>query len=151
LDEIADACKTAIDAALGTHSYQIQVAESPDIETNDRNSPMFLTTRSVFIIPLGYENPEMATRSEDVMDYRIGIVVCERYTGMGAPPQDWLRERKQWVAENIYDVLLDQRAEPILDKIWPQAGAVTVACDPEMVREHKIFWSEIEVTFREIV
>jgi hypothetical protein len=151
LDQVADAVKARLEEAWGDHDFRIEVADSPFVEVNDRENADFLKTRTILIVPIGYSFPGMVSRSEENQDHTLRIGVFELFTNEGPPSTAWIRERKQWVEESIIDVLFDSEAEPILGTCIPDTGDVVIASDPEMLRVHKVFYSEIEIVYREIV
>lgn len=111
--------------------------------------------RVVFVAPASYRSEGPVTRATDLNDYRYAVLVVERYTDAGDPTEEWLSERAAFVQESVYDVLQNvglDRAEntaALLNSFWCETAEVTVVYDLEALTEHKLFWSEIEFTFRE--
>ena len=111
--------------------------------------------RVVFVAPASYRSEGPVTRATDLNDYRYAVLVVERYADAGDPPDEWLSERAAFVQEQVYDALQNvglDRAEstpPLLNSFWCETAEVTVVYDLQALTEHKLFWSEIEFTFRE--
>jgi hypothetical protein len=104
--------------------------------------------RKVYVLPFGLENQGPASRAADVKDVRIGVLVAERYSGQGKAPAEWCDVRTRWVESQIWDRMQDPRQRLLLGRFWPQLSNWLVF-EPNKLRDQKVFWSEIEVTFRE--
>lgn len=102
----------------------------------------------VYVFALAYSQPETATRSEDLKEHKVGVVVAERYTGQGEPPKAWVDARARWVEVNVWDRVGDVRGFEAAGN-WPDTGDVSVF-DPQLLRELKVFYSEVELAFREV-
>lgn len=97
---------------------------------------------------------EEATRREDFYDAEWAMVLTQRYTGASVVPDAWLRERITWAEELIFDVLHPVTRPLILSgafgEFWGQYVKRTEICDMSMLREHKVFWCELEARFRKL-
>jgi hypothetical protein len=107
-----------------------------------------LEGRKVYVLPGGVENQGPASRAEDFDDYKVGVVVVERHAGQRSDLSEWADERVLWVQTQIWERLQDVREGLLLDCLWPQLSN-WLAYDYDLLREKKLFWSEVEVTFRE--
>lgn len=117
--------------------------------THDMGS---FTGRKVEIYPLMYNPDEDATREETFYDFRYSFVVMERYRDKGIVPKAWIDERVEFVEEYIFNPL-DQRIITVIAdsrKYWTTEVEVTSVYDFDMLRQFKVFWSEVETTFRKI-
>ncbi len=95
-----------------------------------------------------------ATRAEDYYDTDFNIVVSERYTTPEVIPLVWIDERVSWVENLVFDVLYPANRPLILtvgsDQYWCQYVNRTVIADMGYLQEHKVFWSELEGSFRRL-
>jgi len=119
----------------------------PDVEEATR-----LEGRQVYVaFPLGYGQAETADRAEDSRDYRVDVLVAECFRGAaGPPPRDWLDERIDFV-DGLWRDLGQARAALFaapFENAYPVRAEVTTAFDPESLREEKLFWSLLELTYR---
>lgn len=110
------------------------------------------TGRRVDIYPLSY-NPDKddATRIEEYYDFRYAFVVSERYRDKGLVPKSWMDARVEFTQEYVFRPL-DERIITTIDGIqyWSTETQVTAVFDPDFLRQHRVFWSEIETTFRKV-
>lgn len=106
----------------------------------------------VNVFPASYvvdaANP--ATRIEDFLDIQSAIVILERFTQPGNPPKSWIDERVQWVESLIFSPLVTMECPLLLNSYWRTAVNVSTVWDMTFLREHKVFWSEVEITFRKL-
>ena len=144
--EVCDAAVDLIVAALDNPTDATVSREYlPDVDAET------ITDRLVYVFPDGYSQVETNTRSQDLDEYRVVVLTVERYESAGTPPKAWIDARVLFVQQKIYETLSDARTVRLLDTIWPEVAEVTVAYDPEELRERKLFWSEAVFTFRELV
>lgn len=102
----------------------------------------------IYVIPLGYEFVESASRGKNLYEYRIGFIVVDRFLPEGAASDEWVDERVKWIETYIWDKLSDPRT---FDAVWgvrPESGGV-VAYDADLLREKKIFFSDVTIAFRQ--
>lgn len=112
--------------------------------------------RKVYVFRSGYSTTP-ADRGEDQGDYTVAVMVVERYTGQGDPPETWIDDRVDW-CEWLVRLLGDPRGDRLLatagdpySGLWPQSAEVTVVHDIEELAEKKLFVSVLSVTYREQV
>jgi hypothetical protein len=134
------------------------VATSRRIEIDDQVEDTTPAGRQVFVYPRGYGQVEAETRNTDLMEFRIGIIVVERYADPGVPPDSWVDDLSAWVEAWIYSPLnvigVREDDQPTTDEeLWAgfhcETADVLAEYDLEALTEHKIFWSELEFAFRE--
>lgn len=143
LIEVADAVTDRIEATLDDPaSTTVSREYTLDIKAAS------VTGRLVYVLPGGVENQGPANRATDYDHYKIGVVVVERYTGTGPAPKEWLDARLLWVESQIWNRLQDVRQGLLLGCLWPQLSN-WLAYDYDLLREKKLFWSELEITYRE--
>jgi len=113
--------------------------------------------RKVEIYPLSYVPFEPATREEAYYDFRYSIVTLERFREHKRVPRIWLDDRVTFVEEQIFNPLdptNKERAELILvidsDSYWPIEVECTTVYEYNILRQNKVFWSEVEVVFRKL-
>lgn len=104
----------------------------------------------VNVFPAMYGISERATRSEDYLDVMTAIVVLERYTQPDKPPKAWLDDRVQWVENLVFSPLVKIECPLLLNAFWESSVKVTTVYDWTFLRQQKVFWSEVEVSFRRI-
>lgn len=147
INTVVDACVTAITAALpGGDGTTVSRDYLPDVL--DAEMIGTLSGRYCFVFPLGYSQVEAATRAEDLNEYRVGVLVVERFTDAGDPSRSWTDTRLEWVQDQVYDVLGDVRGSALITGLYNETNDVTQAYDPVLLRSHKLFWSECEFAFR---
>lgn len=104
----------------------------------------------VNVFPAMYGITERATRSEDYLDVMTAIVVLQRYTQPDKPPKSWLDERVEWVENLVFSPLVKIECPLLLDAFWESSVKVVTVYDWTFLRQQKVFWSEVEVSFRRI-
>lgn len=118
--------------------------------------------RHVQIYGLGYLSESPQTRKEDQFDCTYGVVVFERYSDPAQPtvavPKDWIKERAEFVEQKVFNVLSDSRV--MIDvtpgstgndyEYWSQFAEVTDYLNRMVLKQHKVFWSEMLFTFRKL-
>lgn len=103
----------------------------------------------VLLYPVSGNQVETLTRAEDLYEYRVGFVVCEKYDGTGQPPKAWMGVRAKFV-ETLKNTLGDQRRRPpIFPSAWPETVESAASYDAEIKREKRAFYAEFTVAWRE--
>lgn len=112
--------------------------------------------RKIKIYGLGYLSESPETRKEDQYVLSYGLVVLERYSDPQNPtavaPKEWLAERTLFVEEKVFNPLSNSRVMFGSSdyQYWSESAETTVYLDRNILRLHKVFWSEIEFTFRKL-
>lgn len=131
---IADAVAAAITGAERVYEFSL------DLES--------MSGRYVYVLPSGYSAPEALTRSQDVGEVILSVVVAERYPDAGPVPKAWLDERVEWVYDNVFS-LDDARAAELAESFaW--SSEVTVY-DLDELRNRNLFLSVVNLTRRLIL
>lgn len=117
----------------------------------------------VIVFPSGYLSGEGATRREDYYDVTCIVVVAERYTGDSTPARAvdkaWVSSKIAMVEQLVFNPITDSRAmydtlnpagNVVDSNYWSHTAEVTVLYDYRKLTQNKVFWSEIEVTFRKL-
>jgi len=142
--EVADAVVDKINTAwapVGNDSVSREYLTPIEVEN--------IIGRKVYVFAADYSD-EWETRSENLSSYTIALIVAERCQDAGQPSKTWLDERVKFVNEKVWDVLSDVRTGRLLDNtVWPQTAEVLVY-DVPLLNEKKLFWSEIEISYREV-
>lgn len=111
------------------------------------------TGMQVPIFPVKYEDTSKSTRIESENDVMGCIVITERWTPAGKPTKQWIDDRVNLVQEAIFEPL-NKIEIPLLivqgSEYWPIEVKVTSVYDIVYMRKHKVFWSEVEYTFRKL-
>lgn len=150
---VAQAIERAADPAANITVERVYAPEwlDPDYWKDNPNLTKEFTGRKVYVFGATERQESPATRSEDFNDYGIVVIVLERFTDAGDVPNDWLDERVAWVESGIYDTFGDARttnlavpgADPVTQE-WTQVYS------PELLRQLKLFRSEVTIVFRRI-
>lgn len=112
-----------------------------------------MTGRYVYVFALPPTTVGQLTRAKELREYKVAIVVVERYADpaaggeVEAVPEDWIKTRKTWVSDYIFSTLNPKSVRPL--SMWPNRCEIVTDVDFANI-QNKIFWSEIEVDYREI-
>jgi hypothetical protein len=112
--------------------------------------------KTVWLLPTTEQDAERMTRRRVLTEYGFGGVIAERYpdalrpTGQEPVPDDWVDERCGWVRANVYEPLNDavRRRDRLIPTAWPQTCRLALKYSVDRLAAG-VFWSEVEVTFRE--
>lgn len=109
--------------------------------------------RKIDIYPLSYNNEEDVDRESSLYNFRYSFVILERYKPMGIVPIAWIDAQVDFVESYIFNPL-DNR-DPFFieydgDKYWCIEVQVTSVFDYDLLRQQKVFWSEVECVFTKI-
>lgn len=131
----------------------------PDIGLSVDDEATLIAGRQVYVFPTSYAVPVQVTRREVEWRYAVSIIVAERYDEdgetAGLPPNSWMDARVAFVADKIFKPLRDQHLTllgtviPSLESGGETAEVLTVY-DLDVYREHRAFWSQINVPFEEV-
>lgn len=110
--------------------------------------------KRIEIYPLNYNPSDDATRTETYYDFRYSLVLMERYKQKGLIPKEWIDEQLLFCQNYVFNPL-DNKQEDFFVTVdgnqhWPTDVKVTSVYDFDMLRQNKVFWSEIEVIFRKV-
>lgn len=120
-----------------------------------------LEGRRVYVFALGDGEAERLDRATVVWEYRLGIVVVERYeraaagstvSAAGLPPKEWMDERVEFCRETVLDTLNVDREADYLGTpatLYTQSITRDVAYDFEAYRDDGVFWCEMSLALRE--
>jgi hypothetical protein len=141
---LADGIVTVLQESIGSGSDVIVSREWESItKINEITTPM------VQVFPTGYLDSGAVDRTEQFIDAMASLAYMRRYDGTaGRVPKEWIDEQVNWFEEKIFNVL-DANGLRI-NGFWPFVVEVTEVCYIEYIRS-KVFWSEMDLTFRKIV
>lgn len=117
---------------------------------------------AITVMPLRYGQSEPATRREDAHDLVLGLIIREKYGEPSEPtkavPKSWMMERVAFVQNEIFNPLSDSRTQfevptgvgSAIEQYWCQFAEVTIAYRWQFMKQHKVFWSEVELTYRKV-
>jgi len=150
IDTIVDYLATVLQAADLTAMYHSEdVMQIFDQEFFDG-----MTGRNVWIETDSFENQNVASRNKDFNNYTLRITGVMRWTEPGLPPKAWQRDLKLWF-QGVFDRATDIRNLPaslatagLTEKTWPQSAQWVEVMDKLLIVSHKLFWSEMTVTFQ---
>lgn len=125
--------------------------------------------KKIDVYAVGWADGGPVTRRESFLDVTVTLVIIERYTGdldgletegyIPHVPISWVDERVAFVEQKIFNplsaveetTLEGSTDNPLkLGEWWTETAVVTTLCDPDFLRQQKVFWSEIELTFRKV-
>ena len=110
-----------------------------------------LTGRQVYVKPTGCGRIERLDRAEVINEHRVSVRMLERYEPAGTPPKDWIDQRVSWIGVNLYRVLyFEDPAAYLLGSLWTESADIVDAASEQQLLEGKLFWCELEFSFREI-
>lgn len=114
---------------------------------------------NITVMPLRYGQGEPVTRIEDSYDLVLGLIIRERYkppaSGTKAIPKEWVNEKLAFVEQQLFNPLSDSRTMFEVpgsggDQYWCQFAEVVVAYRWQFLKQDKVFWSEVELTYRKL-
>lgn len=116
-----------------------------------------LVGRKVWVFHRGEGQVGKAARRVNLMEYRVSVIVGERYTGGGDLPDEWVNERTDWTRVHVVDPLGDEQRMPVLvgsafvRECWPQRAEILEVADRESTRLDRLFLSLVEVDYQRLV
>jgi hypothetical protein len=153
-EQVCKALRRLSDPAAGVTVARAYAPDwlAPDYWRDNPTLQASFTGRRVYVFSARERHEGPFTRAEDINLYTVGVMVLELYTGTDPePPLDWVDERVGWVEANVYDRIGDARADPpIVEDADPMVQEWVKVYDPDALRQLKLFWSEIHVTYRKI-
>ncbi len=109
--------------------------------------------RKVYVFPASYTS-DPADRGHDQYTHRVIVLTVERYEDASRPTKAWLDERVDFVWDQLFTGLDFSTDGPLKwsgrSVLTQSAGPVDVY-DPGYLVSHKVFWSEVEFEFIEIL
>lgn len=155
-EQLAD----AFSLSLAESGLDLEVAFEWEIQF-DTSEPAEMVKRFVTVMPTAYRPVAPASRKDNnTFDVDMSILIVEKYTGSKPKtPKEWVNERVTWVQEKIFNPLVNTENPLMLEihpnssdiaQYWSQTCEVTEVCAIDWLRHNKIFWSEVEATFRRI-
>ena len=150
IDQVADDVVTLIAAAWSPIAPNaVAAVDLPFAELES------IVGIQVWVFAADYSDNAPITRGEDEADYTVAVVVASRWPNQGDPTKVWIRSMRSFVEQKIYNVLTEPRTVQLAvttaagtGYLWPQRVDVVQSYDPAMLREKKLFWCDMEVTFR---
>lgn len=113
------------------------------------------TERKIDVYQLTYSDEGPADRRESYYDVRLSIVYLYRYVGdldnNQKVPREWVDEQVTFVQNYIFNPFTDNdNRYGDGNEYWAQNLSVVAVYDFPRLTQHKVFWSEVEVTFRKL-
>jgi len=147
IDEVCGLIADAVNGSTVAGDTTIAVADSmADIVDADdlRNR---LTKRTVFVMPAGFTQVETSSRARDLNEYRCTIIVADWFRDAGKYTEDWRRCQTLFV-QVLYDFLSNIRSPRPIAGFFTQTLDVVEVYSIPLLREHGIYWSELEIALR---
>lgn len=153
-DDLADAVVTLLQAAITTNLPQeLKRAYAPREKVRDMQG------KFVFVFCDGRQTLTRLTRGANFLrEFKVVVTVEELYSDPAAGdslelvPEDWIAERKTWVQNNIFATLNEAGLDPasrVAGSFWPNRCEITNEMDMGLLKEDKIFYSQVEIDYRE--
>lgn len=116
-----------------------------------------LQGRRVYVLPAGVSD-EQVTRAQKLYRHRFVIVVVEKFdeTVSGLPSVAWADAIAEWVLD-LKEWIDFPQAGQILRfgsparSVWTESFEEIEIYDPDLLMEHSLFWSRIEVVYGEVL
>lgn len=150
IDQLADAAKAVIEAAVGEDlGVYVACEDVPDIDpengfpVEDVSPP---PPRRVYVMAPRYADAGPVTRAEQATFYTLDVLTVERCEEVGPVPLAWRRERTVWVHDKIVATLTDART-PLADTAYPDSYEVDWVVSE--LAERKMFFCLVTVTYIE--
>lgn len=155
---ISEAVKTTIAASFADFAensagevVQAQVTRSWFAASMSARQIQAVDSRQVYVIPLGREFIERASRAEDRNGYRVGVLIVDKMPGE-YESAEWSDGQRQFIddavawVDELFDVLVDNDYSPVTGAMLT-SGEITEAMRADVLTGYGRFWSEIELTF----
>jgi hypothetical protein len=124
----------------------------------DIEQPVKLKGRKVLVAPDPklFSQGETATREKDGNDFPVYVLVAEAYReNSGTPPVAWVDDRVKFF-ESLLKHLGDPRQDETgaglfagpLEGVYPSAQESVVGLDLDELRENRLYWGLMAVTYR---
>lgn len=156
--DLAEWVKATLTANIGLDSGgpSVTVERRWSVPSTDKDLGK-LAGRKVEVWHTTYGTGADVTREKAAHNVTLAILVAERYVpdsgpNTGEPSTEWIDALVAWVETYIYNPLTATGDETnpnrlILGAWWTQNVEIVTVCDPETLRSHGVFWSEISITF----
>jgi hypothetical protein len=111
------------------------------------------TSRRIDFYPMESKTIRDTSRIDSEYQYVYSIVVMERYRTKGNVPKDWVDGLIRFVNDHVYTPLDNADPYIITDdgvRYWVEECDIATLYDFDMLRQHRVFWSEIEVAFNRV-
>lgn len=151
--DVADAIATDIQTRITADSIpDTTVSRQYDI-TYDLGS---FTGRKVDVFPVAYDELQAETREEEQYTFNLSIVVLERYRDKGLVTKEWLDERVDFTERYLFEAYKRNESDNpyfvTVDSIkyWITERKITSVYDYDMLKQHRVFWSELELMLNRI-
>lgn len=148
---VCDALVSAIDTAWTTKVADSGATSREYIAPVSTAELSSLTGRKVYVIP-GDHVKSAETRGENRWEYRVGVLVVERYISAGLPPKAWMDARVEFVETTIANACDYWRSLLGISgrEVWTEL-LETKTYDVDLLNESNLFWSEVQLDLREIL
>ena len=146
INALGDQIKALIETYVTVNSIENVTVARKYQNTHDIGK---ITGRKIDIFPVQYMTAGDATRSEAWYDFLYSIVVLERYTLAGDVPQSWCDAIVEFVEQGIFKQF-DVDIITIGGTQYLPTISVPTVFDYDMLKQHRVFWSEVELTLRKL-
>ena len=146
--EVADKLVTDIRAYALTEGYTDLNVQRVYTMTHDLNKSV---GKKVDVYPVSVDSTDDSTRTDTFYNFSFSLVVFERYIQAGNIPNSWIDDNVLFVQTCVFNPFDGPTGVLFtVDGIdyWVDSISIPTVFDYDMVREHKSFWSEVELTLR---
>jgi hypothetical protein len=165
LIEISKGVLAEIDRSIGCYLNEVVIAvgESPvEIVTKRSWDPMIctpeeavkLSSRQIYVVPLTDEFNDAATRNSDLMEFRIGVITCQKFPKDIAVLQnsttnedeftEWVDRLMEWTSDWIIKPLTMPSFSPF-EQTHLQNDERSLGRG--IMRSYGLFWHELVLTY----
>jgi hypothetical protein len=107
----------------------------------------------VIVTPSADREVERLDRAEILMEYEITVDILERYTEAGLPTKAWLDARVLFVKQKVYAALNLEPPNSLItgSEVYAWTIARPLVYDLAELGYRNLFWSQVEVMYREVI
>lgn len=128
------------DNTIALADSMADIADADDLKSK-------LTKRTVFVMPAGFTQIDTASRAKDLNEYRCTLIVADWFRDQGKVTEEWRRCQTMFI-ELLYDFLGNIRSPRPIAGYYTQTLDVVEVYSVPLLREHGIYWSEMEIALR---
>ena len=150
IDEVCELVADAINGSTVAGDDTIAVADSM-ADIADEEDIRAFDKRHVFVLPAAFSQIEIASRAHDLLEYRMTLFIVDWFRGELTNgkkyTEEWRRCQTLFV-ESLYDFLGNIRSPRPIAGYFTQTLDVNEVFAIPLLREHGIYWSEMEIALR---
>lgn len=150
IDEVCGLVADAINGSTVAGDHTLAVADSM-ADIADVEDIRAFDNRRVFVMPAAFSQIETSSRARDLNEYRASLFVVDWFRDPDSTgktyTEAWRRDQTLFV-ETLYDFLANIRSPRPIAGFFTQTLDVAEVYSIPLLREHGIYWSELEIALR---